>query len=199
LATRPARFKDRTVTPSPLDQLTDPQKTCLRLVFAHHNSKEIALLLGISPSAVDKRIERAVQLLSAPSRFAAARLLAESEEGTYERLTWQAFDGSPKHLVVDEDGGDRPGDEGRAYDRLPSDPIDLSASLASVPISATGQPRGLVRKLLGWTPTTDEGKPRNPLSKTQRLVVICGLVLFVALITVALLNMGSTLTSILAR
>ncbi|RZM36228.1 MAG: sigma-70 family RNA polymerase sigma factor [Sphingomonas sp.] len=50
---------------SRIDLLTEAQRACLRLVLTHHNSKEIAALLGVSPSAIDKRIERAVQVLGA--------------------------------------------------------------------------------------------------------------------------------------
>lgn len=61
---------------SDLDQaeaLTDEQLECLRLVDRHLSSKEIARRIGISPSAVDKRLERAVRMLGASSRFDAAR------------------------------------------------------------------------------------------------------------------------------
>ena len=64
---------------SRIDLLTEAQRACLRLVLTHHNSKEIAALLGVSPSAIDKRIERAVQVLGAGSRFEAARLLQRHE------------------------------------------------------------------------------------------------------------------------
>lgn len=90
-----------------IEQLTEPQRECLRLVLQHHNSKEIAVILGLSPSAVDKRIERAVQLLGATSRFAAARLLARSEGGAYERLPCEPIDVPPTDPARQTDGADR--------------------------------------------------------------------------------------------
>ncbi|TFI59815.1 LuxR family transcriptional regulator [Sphingomonas parva] len=106
----------------PLDQLTEAQRECLRLVLSHHNSKEIAAKLGVSPSAVDKRIERAVQILRAPSRFAAARALAEHEGG------------------------------GAASERLPSEPIDVPNEQETASTRAQDEPRWLVRRLLGLPP-----------------------------------------------
>ena len=88
-------------------QLTEPQRECLRLVLAHYSSKEIAQRLGVGPSAVDKRIERAVQLLGASSRFEAARRLA-AYEGVAEP---SASDRVPRPVTSDP---------------LPSQPIDVA-------------------------------------------------------------------------
>ena len=50
-------------------------------------------MLGMSPSAVDKCLERAVQLLGTSSRFAAAFALAADEGvSAYERLPSDAID-----------------------------------------------------------------------------------------------------------
>lgn len=85
-----------------LDQLTEAQRECLRLVVAHHSSKEIAEIVGVSPSAVDKRLERAVQLLGVSSRFAAARLLAASEGGpAYEQTTSEPSDLPPATTLAE--------------------------------------------------------------------------------------------------
>lgn len=76
-----------------IEQLTEAQRECLRLVGTMHSSKEIAVKLGVSPSAVDKRLERAVQSLGVGTRFAAARLLAENEAPVVsERLASEPFD-----------------------------------------------------------------------------------------------------------
>lgn len=74
------------------DKLTEPQRVCLRKVWARRNSKEIALELGISHHTVDKRLERAIRTLGATTRFEAARLLAEHEGVTYERLVSEPID-----------------------------------------------------------------------------------------------------------
>lgn len=87
--------------PDPVEQLTEPQRECLRLVLAHYSSKEIAQRLGVSPSAVDKRIERAVQLLGASSRFEAARRLA-AHEGRAEGSTSDPIASDPIDVAEEE-------------------------------------------------------------------------------------------------
>ena len=63
-----------------LDKLNDGQRDCLRLVYAHMSSKEIAAELGISPHTVDQRLRAAMRILDCDSRFAAARMLATQEK-----------------------------------------------------------------------------------------------------------------------
>ena len=84
------------MTAGRIDQLTEAQRTCLRLVLTHHNSKEIAALVGVSPSAIDKRIERAIQILGVATRFEAARQLQQHERG----LAWArlGLDRPPRFL-----------------------------------------------------------------------------------------------------
>lgn len=149
-----------------LEQLTEAQRECLRLVYTHHSSKEIAEIVGVSPSAVDKRIERAVQMLGTPSRFAAARMLAVAE--------------------------------GRAtYDRTPSDAIDLPTDPLFGRTDETDGPWRLVLRLLGFTPGSgSERVVRNPLGRLERLGLIVGLAFLIAMTSVALLNLGQTLSSI---
>lgn len=62
-----------------LARLTDKQRQCLRLVYAHLTSKEIAPLLGIEPNSVDQHIKAAMRALGAADRRGAARMLAEYE------------------------------------------------------------------------------------------------------------------------
>jgi DNA-binding CsgD family transcriptional regulator len=62
-----------------LARLTEQQRVCLRLVFAHMTSKEIAPQLGIEPGSVDQHIKAAMRTLGAPDRRSAARMLAEYE------------------------------------------------------------------------------------------------------------------------
>lgn len=151
------------------DQLTEAQRACLRLVLSHHNSKEIAEIVGVSPSAVDKRLERAVQVLGATSRFAAARMLAAVEGGA-------------------------------AYERLPSDSFDLPDADT---IAQSSPPDGLwwlVHRLLGLSPRTGGGElARNPLSRLSRLGVVIVLVFLISMSSVALLNVGQTLSSFVTR
>lgn len=155
----------RHMPPPALDQLTEAQRECLRLVFTRHNSKEIAEIVGVSPSAIDKRIERAVQLLGVPSRFAAARMLADAE--------------------------------GRStYDRAPSETFDIHEPTHSGASNGPDGPWWLVHRLLGIAPGSgSEGQVRNPLGRLQRLGVIVGLAFLIAMTSVALVNMGQTLSS----
>jgi len=60
-------------------RLTEQQRVCLRYVYAHMTSKEIAPHLGIEPGSVDQHIKAAMRVLGAPDRRAAARMLAAYE------------------------------------------------------------------------------------------------------------------------
>jgi Sigma-70, region 4 len=51
-----------------LARLTEQQRICLRLVFAHMTSKEIAPLLGIEPNSVDQHIKAAMRAQAAAGR-----------------------------------------------------------------------------------------------------------------------------------
>jgi DNA-binding CsgD family transcriptional regulator len=62
-----------------IDRLTEQQRICLRHVYAHKTSKEIAPLLGIEPGSVDQHIKTAMRTLGVGDRRSAARLLAEHE------------------------------------------------------------------------------------------------------------------------
>lgn len=68
---------------SAFDALTPRERECLRLVARHHQSKEIARLLNITKSTVDKHIDSAKARIGAANRRAAAlALLAyEAENG----------------------------------------------------------------------------------------------------------------------
>jgi DNA-binding CsgD family transcriptional regulator len=60
-------------------RLTEQQRTCLRFVYAHMTSKEIAPRMGIEPGSVDQHIKAAMRILGVDGRRAAARILAEHE------------------------------------------------------------------------------------------------------------------------
>jgi len=60
-------------------RLTEQQRTCLRFVYAHLTSKEIAPRLGIEPGSVDQHLKAAMRVLGVPDRRTAARILAEYE------------------------------------------------------------------------------------------------------------------------
>ncbi|MEA3053584.1 MAG: hypothetical protein QOG72_2487, partial [Sphingomonadales bacterium] len=60
-------------------RLTEHQRTCLRFVYAHMTSKEIAPLMVIEPGSVDQHIKAAMRILGVGDRRSAARILAEDE------------------------------------------------------------------------------------------------------------------------
>jgi DNA-binding CsgD family transcriptional regulator len=60
-------------------RLTEQQRTCLRFVYAHMTSKEIAPLMGIEPGSVDQHIKAAMRVLGVGDRRSAAKILAEEE------------------------------------------------------------------------------------------------------------------------
>ncbi|HEX8621023.1 MAG TPA: helix-turn-helix transcriptional regulator [Allosphingosinicella sp.] len=60
-------------------RLTEQQRTCLRFVYAHMTSKEIAPRMGIEPGSVDQHIKAAMRTLGVGDRRTAARILAEAE------------------------------------------------------------------------------------------------------------------------
>lgn len=75
-----------------LERLTDKQRECLRLVYAHMSSKEIAPLLGVEPGTVDQYIKAAMRTLGVCDRRAAAKMLAEQEERIVQPLVYQPLD-----------------------------------------------------------------------------------------------------------
>src|SRR3954468_14920007 len=62
-----------------ISRLTEQQRACLRYVYAHLTSKEIAPLMGIEPGSVDQHIKAAMKTLGVGDRRTAARILAEHE------------------------------------------------------------------------------------------------------------------------
>lgn len=65
--------------PKRIARLTDQQRACLRHVYAHRTSKEIAPILGIEPGSVDQHIKAAMKTLDVPDRRTAAKVFAEYE------------------------------------------------------------------------------------------------------------------------
>ncbi|TXC71667.1 helix-turn-helix transcriptional regulator [Sphingomonas ginsenosidivorax] len=172
-----------------IDQLTEAQRACLRLVLSHHNSKEIAAIVGVSPSAIDKRIERAIQILGVGSRFEAARRLQE-HEGLSAPAAGQAFGSAAG--PTPEPAPDT------TYERLPSEPIDVPNPPSEPADVRASEPWGLGHRFFGTLPTDGfEGVARNRSSKGTRLVRLIGLTVMIAIASMAIVNMAMTLTSLL--
>lgn len=171
----------RTMTAGRIEQLTEAQRACLRLVLTHHNSKEIAARFNVSPSAIDKRIERAVQVLGVGTRFEAARRLQDHELGEGGMLV-----------------ADRVSSASPTYERLPSEPFDVpNPPVGPAGITETG-PWGLVRRFLGLSQGSGSmGVARNRISVGDRLVRLVGLMGLIAITSMALVNMAMTLTTLL--
>ncbi|RMB54479.1 DNA-binding CsgD family transcriptional regulator [Sphingomonas sp. PP-CE-3A-406] len=172
-----------------IDQLTEAQRACLRLVLTHHNSKEIAAIFGVSPSAIDKRIERAIQILGVGTRFEAARRLQEHE-------------GADGHVVTQErpapDAADPTDTPILTYERLPSEPIDVPIPPSAAPKVDQIEPWGLVRRFMGLSQQSGPiGAARNRVSRGDRIVRLIGLMGLIAITSMALVNMAMTLTSLL--
>ncbi len=175
------------MTAGRIDQLTEAQRACLRLVLTHHNSKEIAAIFGVSPSAIDKRIERAIQILGVGTRFEAARRLQEHEhergEGDDIVLT-RAAPPSEQPLPT--------------YERLPSEPIDVPIPPSHAPRTGQTEPWGLVRRFFGISEVGGStGVARNRFSVGDRIVRLIALMGLIAVTSMALVNMAMTLTSLL--
>jgi DNA-binding CsgD family transcriptional regulator len=62
-----------------LDRLTDREKDCLRRLLRHQTAKEMAIDMGISPHAIEKRLKMARTKLGVSSSLQASRLLAARE------------------------------------------------------------------------------------------------------------------------
>jgi len=65
--------------PKRIARLTEQQRACLRHVYGHLTSKEIAPLMGIEPGSVDQHIKAAMKTLGVGDRRTAARIFAEYE------------------------------------------------------------------------------------------------------------------------
>jgi len=64
---------------SPVDRLTERQRECLRLLFAHHKPGQIATELGISTDRVNQILKSAREKLGVSRSIEAAIMLAEAE------------------------------------------------------------------------------------------------------------------------
>jgi DNA-binding CsgD family transcriptional regulator len=89
-------------TVAALARLTANEKECLRRRLLPQTAKEMAIDLGISPHAVEKRLKMARTKLGLSSSLAAARLLADAEK--YHRLVPQGSDLSRRTGPSDDPG-----------------------------------------------------------------------------------------------
>jgi DNA-binding CsgD family transcriptional regulator len=77
-------------------RLTEQQRACLRYVYAHLTSKEIAPLMGIEPGSVDQHIKAAMKTLGVSDRRTAARIFAKYDPAEpVQPLVYQPSDIAP--------------------------------------------------------------------------------------------------------
>jgi len=184
------------MTAGRIDQLTEAQRTCLRLVLTHHNSKEIALIVGVSPSAIDKRIERAIQILGVGTRFEAARRLQDHErEGANDVPLARDRPASDAGALAKRAS---PAEPAAVYERLPSEPLDVPFTPPKRASSDQIEPWGFVRRFLGISGGSGStGVARNRFSIGDRIFRLLALMGLIAVTSMAVVNMAMTLTTLL--
>ena len=160
------------MTADRIERLTDKQRECLRLVYRHMETKEIARELGLSPDGVTQRIKTAMRTLGVDRRRDAARILAEAE-GTapYPRQVYMSRDiasaPEPAMLVQPTDGElHKSGLDDRRF-------MEEQARFAVMPPSGF---RGF------QVPLPFEGNRPSDLSWSRRLGWIIGIMFVTALV-----------------
>jgi DNA-binding CsgD family transcriptional regulator len=133
--------------------LTEAERDCLRLVFQHMTSKDIARQLGVSPHTVDMRLRQAIRKLEVTNRIEAARALVHTEillgvaqpiadqaaEDAYQELIYQASEiaADANSVTIGAPASQEPG----AASNRSSDPNQLEhGSLARTLHPALGNP-----------------------------------------------------------
>lgn len=150
-------------------RLSEGQRECLRMVYRHMETKEIARVLGISPDGVTQRIKTAMRILDVDRRRDAALILAEAE-GTeaYPPLVYP-----PRDIAIAPDPATfAPSTEGRREAAFGGAMRDQQAAFQAFP---TSPPDSL--KL----PLPIRGGRPSDLSTAKRLGWIFGLILLIAL------------------
>lgn len=140
--------------PEGLDRLTEKQRECLRLVYAHKETKEIARLLGLSPDGVNQRIKTAMNTLGVSRRRDAAQILAEAEGlGTYPPLVHTSWDiaAAPDPAMLDPSTeGPRYADESKVGMKEQQDWFNAASSVRPWPAQLPLPVRGSRPDDLNW-------------------------------------------------
>src|SRR6187551_240318 len=107
------------MTANRVERLTDKQRECLRMVYRHMETKEIARVLGLSPDGVTQRIKAAMKTLGVDRRRDAALILAEAEGlAPYPRQVYPSRDiastREPAMLAPSTEGEWQSGSSGEA-------------------------------------------------------------------------------------
>lgn len=86
-----------------INRLTDRQRECLRLLYAHYKPGEIATQLGISTDRVNQHLKAARERLGVSRSIEAARLLAAFENTPSQDVGAHAVGLVPNRPTGDED------------------------------------------------------------------------------------------------
>ena len=170
---------------SKLEQLSNGQKECLRLVFRGYETKDIAPRVGLSIDGVNARLKAAMRTLGVSRRSEAARLLAE-HEGDYQRQVHPP-------LVVPESPESSP--DGRASNTGEQDAQHghgLTIGEEPVPYEAPALRRRWHLRL----PFPTKGRDRNDLTLLEGVIWIVVGTALLAVATGAVLNAFATLTAL---
>jgi len=149
-------------------RLTEQQRICLRHVYAHLTSKEIAPLMGIEPNSVDQHIKAAMRVLGVGDRRSAAIMLAEHEGGrSFQPLVYQslgvAMAPEPSPFISPSESGRHGGFAGQAIRE------EQAAFMAASPVR------------IPTLPLPIGGARPNDLGWATRLAWIAGIAIGIAL------------------
>ena len=168
----------------PAAMLSEKEKEALRLWLDRATAKEIAIDLGISHHAVEKRLKSARAKLDVSSSLAAARLLAEAENAErqgYQRTASQSPDLSSTDHNRKQQGSSaaaRAGTLGQVIRRRPlvSGVIAMSLILAAgVALSMAAQSTGVdtsstpPAKRVVLTRVGDANAPQDPRASFDKM------------------------------
>lgn len=157
--------------PAGLDRLTDKQRQCLRHVYAHKSSKEIAPLLGVEPGTVDQYLKAAIKILGAKDRRDAAIILARHEGRALQSSAYQPLDVATAPFPANLGGSI----EGERYPQG-TPPVEAVHEYQAAFVAAPLKPQGPRIPLPYW------GVRPSDLGPWQRLGWIFGLMLIICLV-----------------
>ncbi len=154
-------------------RLTSKQRACLDLLLEHQTSKQIARRLDISKQAVDLRLTTARDVLGAANRAEAANRYARLKQ-TYDRMPWDAIIVPP------------------TPDRMPSDsPDEGLAALALTDSRSFAVDRGAAS-------SPSKGLWRRDHSRSSKVWIMAAMLAVLALLIVAGVTIGETLTRLIS-
>ncbi len=165
---------------SEVAKLTDAEREVLRLWSRRASAKEIAIELGITHWAVNERLRSARRRLSVADSNEAARLLAEADSGTYNRVVYE-----PPAIARAEEMtpiGFRERQQATAVDQAVR---EVQADYFVSP---------LVNRLGFRLPFPTRGETRNDLSVSERLLWIGGAALCIIIAVGTLVTIGEGLS-----